>query len=70
MMLLKVRSLNITKVVHINLYALPHTEQQVGLTVYMDDNNQVWARPVDMFFGYTDDGTKRFVEINEWEENE
>ncbi|WP_179198682.1 DUF1653 domain-containing protein [Paenibacillus amylolyticus] len=52
------------------MYALPHTEQQVGLTVYMDDNNQVWARPVDMFFGYTDDGTKRFVEINEWEENE
>ncbi|WP_339193844.1 DUF1653 domain-containing protein [Paenibacillus sp. FSL P4-0176] len=47
-----------------------HTEQQEGLAVYMDNNNQVWARPVDMFFGYTDDGTKRFVEINEWEEIE
>jgi hypothetical protein len=46
------------------------TEHSEGLVVYADDNNQVWARPVDAFFGYTDDGMKRFEEINEWEENE
>nr|WP_145401657.1 DUF1653 domain-containing protein [Paenibacillus xylanexedens] len=42
-----------------------HTEQLEGLAVYMDENNQVWARPVDMFFGYTNDGLKRFIEIDE-----
>ncbi|PZT57368.1 DUF1653 domain-containing protein [Paenibacillus silvae] len=42
-----------------------HTEQQEGLVVYMDESKQVWARPVDMFFGYTNDGLKRFIEINE-----
>lgn len=47
-----------------------HTEQEEGLVVYTDENSQVWARPLEMFFGYTDDGTKRFVEINEWEEYE
>ncbi|MBD8836217.1 DUF1653 domain-containing protein [Paenibacillus sp. CFBP 13594] len=47
-----------------------HTEKLEGLVVYKDESNQVWARPVDMFFGHTDEGTKRFVEINEWEENE
>lgn len=47
-----------------------HTEQEEGLVVYKDDSNQIWARPLDMFFGYTDDGIKRFVEINDWEEYE
>lgn len=42
-----------------------HTESQEGLVIYMDNRNNVWARPVEMFFGYLDDGTKRFTLIEE-----
>ncbi|MEK4427708.1 DUF1653 domain-containing protein [Paenibacillus sp. FSL M7-0802] len=45
-----------------------HTETMDGLVIYKDKNNNIWARPVEMFFGYTDDGVKRFVLIDEEEE--
>ncbi|WP_440110061.1 DUF1653 domain-containing protein [Paenibacillus sp. QZ-Y1] len=47
-----------------------HTETREVLVVYIGEDDLVWARPANMFFGHTDDGTKRFVEINECEENE
>ena len=42
-----------------------HTEDEEGLVIYKDAKGRFWARPVDMFFGYLDDGTKRFTKIYE-----
>ncbi|GAA4879057.1 hypothetical protein GCM10023310_68970 [Paenibacillus vulneris] len=49
-----------------------HTETQEGLVIYYDKQRCYWVRPVEMFFGYLNDGTKRFVEIDEdaYEEEE
>lgn len=38
-----------------------HTETQEGLVTYTCDKGFCWARPVEMFFGYLDDGRKRFT---------
>lgn len=43
-----------------------HTEQERDmerLIIYRDLNNNVWARPYDMFHGNIEDGTKRFTEL-------
>lgn len=42
-----------------------NTETGEGLVIYSGSDNRIWARPVDMFFGYTNDGVKRFEEIEE-----
>lgn len=52
-----------------NIYTImsiaTHTETMEGLVVYKDKNNNIWARPVEMFFGYLNDGRKRFTKIDE-----
>lgn len=48
-----------------------HTELQEGLVIYEDEQRNVWARPIDMFFGTLEDGRKRFdpyVENTDWED--
>lgn len=40
-----------------------HTESEEALTIYTDGKGNVWARPTEMFEGYTKDGKKRFVAI-------
>lgn len=42
-----------------------HTETKDGLVIYYDSNKNIWARPIEMFFGYLDNGVKRFVKIEE-----
>lgn len=45
-----------------------HTEDEVRLVTYSDEADNFWARPVDMFFGYLDDGNKRFTLVADEEE--
>ena len=40
-----------------------HTETGEVLVIYKGANGKVWARPHSMFYGYTDDDVRRFVEI-------
>lgn len=44
-----------------------HTEDEIELVIYSDEQKRVWARPKDMFFGYVtlDDGreVQRFKRI-------
>ncbi|MBT2759955.1 DUF1653 domain-containing protein [Paenibacillus sp. ISL-20] len=42
-----------------------HTETQEGLVIYEDENRNRWARPIEMFFGYLEDGTRRFEPYQE-----
>ncbi|MFD0587634.1 DUF1653 domain-containing protein [Paenibacillus sp. GCM10027627] len=55
-----------------NIYTLfniaTHTETEETLVVYHDENYKIWARPIDMFFGYLEDGQKRFTLLNEEED--
>jgi hypothetical protein len=44
-----------------------HTETNEGLVIYKDDKDCIWARPMEMFFGYLNDGTKRFTLMDEEE---
>lgn len=47
-----------------------HTETKEGLVTYVDDKGFCWARPVEMFFGYLDDGRKRFTLIEDEDESD
>jgi len=47
-----------------------HTELQDGLVIYEDEQHNIWARPIEMFFGYLEDGRKRFELINFEDEDE
>lgn len=40
-----------------------HSETGERLVTYMNPNGHVWVRPYDMFHGLTEDGTKRFEQI-------
>lgn len=42
-----------------------HSESREGLVVYFDEVKNIWAMPVDLFFGYLDDGRKRYELIEE-----
>lgn len=42
-----------------------HTEDEEGLVIYKDEKGCIWARPMEMFFGYLNDGTKRFTLLDE-----
>jgi hypothetical protein len=42
------------------------TEKDEFLVIYQrEGESQLYARPVDMFFGHTDANIKRFVEVDE-----
>lgn len=41
-----------------------HSETGEMLVVYQSvSNEQIWVRPYDMFFGFTEDGKIRFTQI-------
>ncbi|MFI2856911.1 DUF1653 domain-containing protein [Paenibacillus sp. JSM ZJ436] len=42
-----------------------HTETQEGMVIYEDGTGYRWARPAAMFFGYLEDGTRRFEPYKE-----
>lgn len=41
-----------------------HTETNEELVVYTNGQGEVFARPYDMFHGYTEEGKKRFKKID------
>lgn len=41
-----------------------HTESNEKLVIYTDKNNNMYARPQDMFFETLEDGQYRFEKIN------
>jgi len=46
--------------------AAHHTESLECLVIYRNvKTGEIWARPDWMFYGYTEDGTKRFEEVSE-----
>ena len=46
--------------------AAHHTESLECLVIYKNvKTGEIWARPDWMFYGYTEDGTKRFEEVSE-----
>jgi len=44
--------------------AATHTERDEALIIYKNEQEEIFARPAKMFFGYLEDGTKRFTLID------